>query len=432
MNGRRMKRDPDYSYCGWGYFKVEGKLIQNYGAASAFLMEIEDGRFQETFKRLFSTPYEEYDFSRFRSHTDLVDEFKKKYNVDKKGAWICVALLLETDPLATTISRSESESTQALSLPQEGTDDSLLHQVSQDHIQSADVMSDKIVHLFRHAQGEHQGREGGGRILDPFLTSFGIRQARDITQSNPGKDEKDDHPYNPFPYTYLKHPTLILTSPSRRCIQTALYAFHPSLNPDAAKIFRQPPRIIALPHLVEVGDYPANVGSPLDQLERWFGKYVTFPEGLWEHWPKKAGTPFADQDHLCQARAYFVHDFILQQPDKEVVIVSHGDFCHFLVNRWTFGNWLWCNPGWLNQENAQGWPMKLVKKENSEGDNPEGDYSDGDYSDGDYSDGETFEGETFEEETRIPETEKTGLYQLQVFDELKDHVDYCIANIERN
>jgi hypothetical protein len=76
--------------------------------------------------------------------------------------------------------------------------------------------------------------------------------------------------------------------------------------------------------------------------------------------------------------------------------------------------------------------MKLVKKENSEGDNPEGDYSDGDYSDGDYSDGETFEGETFEEETRIPETEKTGLYQLQVFDELKDHVDYCIANIERN
>ena len=140
-----MKLDRDYYYCDWGYFKVDGKLIMNYGDASAFLMDIEDGRFQETFKRLFSTPYEEYDFSRFRGHTDLVDEFKTKYNVNKKGAWICVALLLETDPLATTISRPDSDSTQE-SLPQEGASDSLLDEVSQDHIQPADVLSDKIVH----------------------------------------------------------------------------------------------------------------------------------------------------------------------------------------------------------------------------------------------------------------------------------------------
>jgi hypothetical protein len=46
------------------------------------------------------------------------------------------------------------------------------------------------------------------------------------------------------------------------------------------KSFLKPPRIIALPHLEEVGDYPANVGSPFDLLEQWFRKYVTFPEGL--------------------------------------------------------------------------------------------------------------------------------------------------------
>ena len=38
-------------------------------------------------------------------HTALIDEFKKKYAVDTLGAWSCVALLLETDPMATTISR---------------------------------------------------------------------------------------------------------------------------------------------------------------------------------------------------------------------------------------------------------------------------------------------------------------------------------------
>jgi broad specificity phosphatase PhoE len=143
-------------------------------------------------------------------------------------------------------------------------------------------MSDKIIHLFRHAESEHQG---GPDMLDPFLTVLGIRQARSITQPD-SESKEDDYrhnhksDYNPFPYRYLKHPTLILTSPLRRCIQTVLYAFHPSFNPDAAKIFSQPPRIIALPHLQEAKDYTSNTGSPVDQLEKWFGKYVTFPEGL--------------------------------------------------------------------------------------------------------------------------------------------------------
>jgi len=132
-------------------------------------------------------------------------------------------------------------------------------------------------------------------------------------------------------------------------------------------------------------------------------KICDFPGGSVGTLAKKAGTPFADQDRLCQARAYFFHDFILQQPDKEVIIVSHGDFCHFLVNRWTDSGWLWCNPGWFDQENAQGWPMKLVKKKR---------------------------GKT--RKIRKLEKEKTGLYQLQVFDELKDHVDSCVANIRRN
>jgi hypothetical protein len=150
--------------------------------------------------------------------------------------------------------------------------------------------------------------------------------------------------------------------------------------------------------LQEAKNSTSNIGSPLDQLEKWFGKYVTFPEGLWEHWPKRAGTPFAYGDNLCAARAHFVHEFILQQPEKEIIIVSHGEFSHFVVNQWADG---WPAERWFTQRNAEGLPMKLVKKEDSKG------------------------------TKNIWGEEKTGLYQLQVFDELKDYVNSCIG-AERN
>ena len=164
----------------------------------------------------------------------------------------------------------------------------------------------------------------------------------------------------------------------------------PSLfQPQCSQNLSQPPRIIALPHLQEAKDYTSNTGSPLEQLEKWFGKYVTFPEGLWEHWPEKSGTPFAYRDDLCAARAHFVHEFILQQPEQEIIIMSHGEFCHFMVNQRDDGS----NPElWVEQKNAEGFPMKLVKKEDLKG------------------------------TKKIWGEEKTGLYQLQVFDELKDYV----------
>ena len=122
----------------------------------------------------------------------------------------------------------------------------------------------------------------------------------------------------------------------------------PSLfQPQCSQNLSQPPRIIALPHLQEAKDYTSNTGSPLEQLEKWFGKYVTFPEGLWEHWPEKSGTPFAYRDDLCAARAHFVHEFILQQPEQEIIIMSHGEFCHFMVNQWDDGS----NPErWIEQK----------------------------------------------------------------------------------
>jgi len=183
LNGRKM------SYI--SYFWANGNYVCKYEDVGAFLMEIEDGRFQETFKRLFSTfdDFIRYDFRRFENHTALIDEFENKYDVDRRGAWYCVALLLETDPIAATISRVDLPCVEALitksefdltqeSLPQGGENDSLLDGNTQDHIDPTGVMPNKTIHLFRHAESEHQR---GGEILDPFLTVLGIHQARSIT-----------------------------------------------------------------------------------------------------------------------------------------------------------------------------------------------------------------------------------------------------------
>ena len=73
--------------------------------------------------------------------------------------------------------------------------------------------------------------------------------------------------------------------------------------------------------------------------------------------------------------------------------MSHREFSHFVVNQWADR---WPAECWFTQRNAEGLPMKLVKKEDSKGT-------------------EIIWGE-----------EKTGLYQLQVFDELKDYVKSSI------
>jgi hypothetical protein len=95
LNRRRMDA---YSFI--GYLMLKGKKLQRYKDAHAFWMEIEDGRFQEACKRLFSTErhFFDYDCRRFMQHTALIDEFKKKYAVDTRGAWSSVAFCWKQIP----------------------------------------------------------------------------------------------------------------------------------------------------------------------------------------------------------------------------------------------------------------------------------------------------------------------------------------------
>src|SRR5271170_3356416 len=143
-------------------------------------------------------------------------------------------------------------------------------------------MADKVIHLFRHAEAVHNA-ERDESIRDPPLTEKGKKQAQEILET----------------YKFLNQPTLILTSPLRRAIQTVLHAFHPSFKDNATKLFpTSAPRIIALPHLQEVSQEPCDTGSSLASLKSEYGEYVEFPVEFLDcdHWFQKDGTGFANEN----------------------------------------------------------------------------------------------------------------------------------------
>ena len=107
----------------------------------------------------------------------------------------------------------------------------------------------QIIHLFRHGEAAHNVE--GINLQDPLLTTTGEKQAVSIIKN----------------YVFLNNPTLVLISPLRRCIQTALYAFHPDFNEDATKYFSHNPLILAMPHLQETTENPCDTGSPLEVLK---------------------------------------------------------------------------------------------------------------------------------------------------------------------
>jgi broad specificity phosphatase PhoE len=208
-------------------------------------------------------------------------------------------------------------------------------------------MADMAIHLFRHAEAVHNA-ECDESIRDPLLTEKGKKQAQRILKT----------------YQFLNQPALILTSPLRRAIQTVLQAFHPSFNDNAAKLFpTSAPRIIALPHLQEVSQEPCDTGSSLVSLKSDYGEYVEFPEECFpcDDWFQKDDTCFANENSLLSARAEFVREYILQQSGEEIIVVTHGDFSHFLVNRWLYGPG--CGTLFNGLQHACGTPLAMVLKE---------------------------------------------------------------------
>ena len=106
----------------------------------------------------------------------------------------------------------------------------------------------------------------------------------------------------------------------RRAIQTCQLSFSPAV--DRGLI------IVCLPHAEEVSDAPADTGSPIDVLQAEFGSGVDF-DHLAQGWFKHDGE-FAIEPKIVKARAKKLRQWLKARPEKEIAMVSHGFFNHYL------------------------------------------------------------------------------------------------------
>lgn len=185
------------------------------------------------------------------------------------------------------------------------------------------------LHLVRHAQGFHNISVANHSIHDPLLTPEGIEQCRTLAKEFPYKADID----------------LVVASPLKRTLYTALYSFPEPIEKKKLKI-------IALPELQETSDLPCDTGSnPEDIIQEFRGKpldpsALSSPEG--KRWNSKKGrwAPHAD---AIVARAADARKWLLARPEKEIVVVTHGGFLHYFTEDWT-GMDRFAGTGWSNTE----------------------------------------------------------------------------------
>ncbi|KAJ5317765.1 hypothetical protein PENANT_c004G08181 [Penicillium antarcticum] len=172
------------------------------------------------------------------------------------------------------------------------------------------------LHLVRHAQGYHNLGPEYWSLVDPMLTKEGKRQCLELSRSFPSKDAIE----------------LVCASPMRRAIYTGLEAFGSVLQE------QQGTKLIALPDLQEVSDFPCDVGSDIVSLRKEINDAnlpvdLSFVEG---DWTSKTGRYEGTLGKL-RVRARDARNWLKNRPEKEIVVVSHGNFLHFLTEDWEDG-----------------------------------------------------------------------------------------------
>ncbi|KAF2487206.1 histidine phosphatase superfamily [Neohortaea acidophila] len=162
-----------------------------------------------------------------------------------------------------------------------------------------------LLHVMRHGQGFHNISDNGHDIRDPELTDKGREQCRERREAFERHDKVE----------------LLLASPLRRALQTCAIAFAPSVERGLT--------IIALPTAEEASNAPCDTGSEIELLKAEFPEHVDFDHvkhGWWVHEGEYAFEPKA-----LISRAAKLRRWIKARPEKEVVLVSHGFFNHFLT-----------------------------------------------------------------------------------------------------
>ncbi|KAI9738748.1 MAG: hypothetical protein M1834_008255 [Cirrosporium novae-zelandiae] len=190
------------------------------------------------------------------------------------------------------------------------------------------------IHLVRHAQGWHN-LEAGVRDDDPFslpdpdLTPEGESQCLTLMSEFP----------------YHSRISLLVASPIRRTIYTALLGFSPEI--------KRGMRILTLPEAQETSDLPCDTGSDPEVLLKEFKDKPVDLELVEPGWNSKKGK-WAPTKEALEERAKWVRKWLQAKTsgldeDTDVVMVTHGGFLHYLTEDWNgFGQFE--GTGWSNTE----------------------------------------------------------------------------------
>lgn len=148
-------------------------------------------------------------------------------------------------------------------------------------------------------------------MLDPLLTPHGEEQCRQLSRS--------------FPYN--ESISLIVVSPLRRTIHTALLSLHSPIND------RKVP-VIALPELQEIGDLACDTGSDLDVLRKEMADTPVDLSLVEKGWEIKEAR-WAPTGGAIEKRAREARQWLRARPEKEIALVAHGGLLHYLTEDWS-------------------------------------------------------------------------------------------------
>lgn len=158
------------------------------------------------------------------------------------------------------------------------------------------------LYCVRHAQGFHNVTVANHNMHDPLLTPLGEEQCQILQKEFPYSDKID----------------LIVASPLRRTIQTALFSFGDVIKSKGLTI-------IALPEVQETSDLPCDTGSSPEDLQREFeGKPIDF--GLVKPGWNSKRLRWAPTSQAITKRAADARQWLMGRPEKNIVVVTHGGF----------------------------------------------------------------------------------------------------------
>ncbi|KAI1780874.1 histidine phosphatase superfamily [Hypoxylon cercidicola] len=188
--------------------------------------------------------------------------------------------------------------------------------------------------VVRHAEGSHNvlASRGGFNISDPYLTSLGLMQCANLQNAN----IPDMNPVN-----------TIITSPSKRAIQTALLCTDPSyFRTNGGRLYLTSALREANP------THKCNQSSTVEQLEAEFGTLLSIigQEEYEECWGSARDATEMRPEELTN-RGLRVRVAIQntctdnpQHPNMHVVVVTHGEFIPYLTGDYSLPRF------WLNAD----------------------------------------------------------------------------------